>query len=360
MKENIVVVGGYGHVGQTICRELGELYPGKVFAAGRSLERAEQFTRTSGGKIKPLQLNINETVDPDFLSSVKLVIMCLDQKNTTFVKACFAKGIHYVDISANHSFLSQVEELHSEAAANRATSVLSVGLAPGLTNLMASHASRLMDKTEIIDISIMLGLGEQHGDASIKWTVDNLSKNFAAIQNNESRVVSSFTDGKKTDFGAGLGKRAAYRFDFSDQHVLPRTLGVPTVSTRLCFDSAAMTRLLAWMRASGLFRIVKLKPIRSAVIGLFSKMRYGKELFAVKIDAKGKKNQEDMLIECFLTGENEADITARVAAAVADHVYRTVLPHGVFHVEQLLALDKLLPYIEQRVSFQTLMNGKRF
>ncbi|GED12109.1 hypothetical protein [Aneurinibacillus migulanus] len=26
MKEHIVVVGGYGHVGQTICRELGELY----------------------------------------------------------------------------------------------------------------------------------------------------------------------------------------------------------------------------------------------------------------------------------------------------------------------------------------------
>ncbi|KIV54297.1 hypothetical protein AM501_18810 [Aneurinibacillus migulanus] len=73
MKEHIVVVGGYGRVGQTICRELGELYPGKVYAAGRSLECAEQFSRTTGRKVRP-----------------------------------------YVDISANDSFLTQVEELREE------------------------------------------------------------------------------------------------------------------------------------------------------------------------------------------------------------------------------------------------------
>lgn len=33
MKDNIVVVGGYGHVGKMICKELGDLHPGKVYAA---------------------------------------------------------------------------------------------------------------------------------------------------------------------------------------------------------------------------------------------------------------------------------------------------------------------------------------
>lgn len=38
-KEDIVVVGGYGHVGRTICEILEKKYPGKVFAAGEVLKK---------------------------------------------------------------------------------------------------------------------------------------------------------------------------------------------------------------------------------------------------------------------------------------------------------------------------------
>lgn len=127
MNEHIVVIGGYGHVGQRICRELGDLYPGKVVAAGRNLERADKFSRTTGRKVQPLQLNISEHVDPDVLNNVKLIVMCLDQTDPHFVRLCLDKGIHYVDISANISFLSQVEQLHSAAMNNHATVALSVG-----------------------------------------------------------------------------------------------------------------------------------------------------------------------------------------------------------------------------------------
>lgn len=73
MKGYIVVIGGYGHVGQTICRELGELYPGKVYAAGRSLERAEQFTRTTDERVRPLQINIKEGFDPNLRPKLLLL-----------------------------------------------------------------------------------------------------------------------------------------------------------------------------------------------------------------------------------------------------------------------------------------------
>lgn len=360
MKEQIIVVGGYGHVGKTICRDLGELYPGKVFAAGRSFDRAEDFSRSTGGKVRPLQLQIGAQVDPSVLENVKLVLMCLDQTETAFVRSCFESGTHYVDISANDSFLSQVEGLQAEAAAHRATAVLSVGLAPGLTNLLALHAKRLMDRVEAIDISIMLGLGDQHGKAAIEWTIDNLGTDYEVVRESCKTLVSSFTDGRTTDFGADLGRKKAYRFNFSDQHALPRTLAVPTVSTRLCFDSAAVTGLMAWLRASGVFRLLKFRPIRDAFVRLFGKVRLGTEMFAVKIDARGEKSEADLLVECFLQGKNEAAITAKVAGAVADAVYRDSFPHGVYHIEQLVGLANLLPPIRQLVSLETRVNGKRF
>lgn len=344
-------------MGQMICRELSELYPGKVFAAGRSLERAELFSQTTGGKVRALQLDINEPINTEVLDQVKLVIMCLDPTDTRFVRACIEKGIHYVDISANGSFLSQVEQLHNEALAGHATAVLSVGLAPGMTNLVAQYATRLMDQTDEIDISIMLGLGDQHGKAAIEWTIDNLSTQYEVVKDGRMFSVGSFKDGKKTDFGAGLGRKKAYRFNFSDQHVLPLTLGVPSVSTRLCFDSAPVTQLLASLRATGVFHLLKFKPIRNTVVQLFSRMRLGTEMFAVKIDARGKTNHENRLVECFFQGKNEAAMTAKIASAVANHVYRTSYSHGVYHIDQLFDLETLLPTLHSRVSIETKVNG---
>ncbi len=60
--------------------------------------------------------------------------MCLDLPNADFVRYCFKRGIHYVDISANYKLFSQIELLDAEAKKHNATAIISVGLAPGLTS----------------------------------------------------------------------------------------------------------------------------------------------------------------------------------------------------------------------------------
>lgn len=357
MKENILVVGGYGQVGQTISRNLAELYPGKVFAAGRRFDSAAQFSSATGGKVRPLQLDINRTLAPSLLEDVRLVIMCLDQTDTAFVRSCLGGGVHYVDVSASHSFLALVEGLHTEAVAGQATAVLSVGLTPGLTNLLARHATLLMDRTDVIDISVMLGLGDQHGKAAIEWMIDNLGTSFEVTREGRRTKVAGFSDGQQKDFGALLGRRRAYRINVSDQHVLPRTLGVPTVSTRLCFDSAVVTGMLAGLRASGVFHLLNRGPLRAAMVRLFGALRWGTDMYAVKIDAWGEKNQQQVFVESLLQGKREAVITARVAAGVAAALHRNSFAHGVYHIEQLFGLESIWQLIQPEVSLETRMNG---
>ncbi|WP_247740988.1 saccharopine dehydrogenase NADP-binding domain-containing protein [Cohnella sp. LGH] len=150
-KDRIVVAGGYGAVGSIVCRELGYRFPGKVYAAGRSLERAEQLSRETEGRVLPMQLDISRPVDPKLLEGVKLVVMCLDQKDVSFVRICLLSGAHYIDVSANISFQAQVEALQKEAERGGATAVMNVGLAPGVTNLLALEACRRLDRTEAIE-----------------------------------------------------------------------------------------------------------------------------------------------------------------------------------------------------------------
>lgn len=360
MKDKIVVVGGYGHVGTTICKELCERYPGRVYAAGRSAERAERLSRETGGKVKPLPLDIRNPTDSDVLNDAKLVIMCLDQTDTAFVRSCFRNGTHYIDVSANGAFLTQVERCGREAEAHDATAVLSIGLAPGLTNLLALEASKLLEQVHEIDITIMLGLGDRHGETAIAWTVDNLNSRFEVIRNNRSVAVKSFTDGRVADFGTDFGRKKAYRFPFSDQQTIARTLDVPTVSTRLCFDSGMVTGLAAGLRATGAGGFLKAGWVRQAAISGIGKLHYGGERFAVKVDARGSKGNKDAYAECFLQGIHQSDMTAKVAVSVADALCRTDFPHGIYHIEQLFELDDMRDWLTKEASVEIRLDGNLY
>lgn len=229
------------------------------------------------------------------------------------------------------------------------TAVLSVGLAPGLTNLLALKAVQSMDEVQRIDIGIMLGLGDAHGKAAIEWTVDSLSRSFHITESGSARRVSSFTEGLKTDFGADLKVRTAYRFPFSDQETLPHTLGVPSVSTRLCFDSRIVTSTIALFKGLGFDRLLRLKPMRSLAIQLLGKLRVGSARYAVKITGYGVKSGVETLIEYGLQGTEEAEITAQTAIAVAMAVYSSNLSKGVYHIEQLFELDLYETKLELRL-----------
>ncbi|UQZ36174.1 saccharopine dehydrogenase [Paenibacillus sp. PK3_47] len=339
MKTDIVVVGGYGHVGSQICTLLGEQYPGRVFAAGRSLERAEQFSRATGGRVLPMQLTAGEA-DMAFLQQTKLVVMCLDQQDTSFAEACLQSGTHYVDITANGAFLTQLQRLGDNGYKLPGTALLSVGLAPGLTNLLAKEATQSLDSTEQLDISIMLGLGDSHGQAALEWTVDSLGTAFELTEQGSTVTAASFTGRKAISFGGPIGKRPAYRFPFSDQQTLPETLNVPSVSTRLCFDSRPVTAGIALLQKLGLTSLFRNRRIRNFTVGAFSRLKFGSEQYAVKVDAYGVRQGTAVLTEWGIQGYNEAAVTARVAAGVALSMCSGTFAPGIYHIEQLFKLKK--------------------
>lgn len=339
MRTDIVVIGGYGHVGAQICMLLCEKFEGVVYAAGRNLERAERFCESTGGTVKPLKLDAAQEFSAAGMRQIKLVVMCLDQQDTSFAEACLREGIHYVDITASLDFFGKMARISGPGNKYEAAAVLSVGLAPGLTNLLAGEARRSMDEVQRLDISILLGLGDTHGQAAIEWTVDNLSAAFEVMQEGKAIRVDSFSDGQTVDWGAELGKRRAYRFPFADQQTLARTLRIPSVATRLCFDSRLATAGIALLQKLGLLRLLKGKRLRNAAAASFGKIRFGTERYAVKVKASGLKNGAASTSEYVIQGFREAGVTAQVAAIVAGAIYgKEHNKRGIFHLEQLFRI----------------------
>ncbi len=124
----------------------------------------------------PANLDISsmDEVGSSLDDNVALVVMCVEDQDTRVVEQCIDRGIKYVALSATYELLSRIESLDGKAQEHGSTVLLSVGLAPGLTNLLASHCTAVLDEVHNVDIFLLLGMGEVHGESSNQWVVDNL------------------------------------------------------------------------------------------------------------------------------------------------------------------------------------------
>jgi saccharopine dehydrogenase (NAD+, L-lysine-forming) len=234
--------------------------------------------------------------------------------------------------------------------------VLSVGLAPGLTNLLARRCAQVLNDVRSLDVFVMLGLGEAHGMGAIRWTVENLDKRFEGPGVPET--VGSFEDPKTTLFPGGYGRRKAYRFDFADLHVIARTLCVERVATRLCFDSAALTRLLALKKRTGAFHALRYRRVRDILVGFLSRFRPGSDGFAGKVEAEGLIGGRPELYSCSIWGYGEGRTTGIVAALVAERLCASPSGPGVFHIEQLFEPVELFSRVEDLGFMVDLQDGR--
>jgi len=351
-KGKILIVGGYGAVGRVIAKTLIELFPSQIIVAGRNFQKAKDFSSELDEKAIPMEIDILSTAfDDKIFDGLRLVVMCIDQKDTIFVSQCIKRGIHYIDITANYNFLSKIEYLNDEAKNYNTTVILSVGLAPGITNLLAKQCKSMVQDLQYADIYVMLGLGEEHGDAAYRWAFEDLNDEFYIREDGEEKKVRSFEDGKKTTFPEQKGKRMAYRSNFSDQHVIPKTLNIDSVSTRICFDPAIMTSVYAFLRKTGLSNLLKIRIVQNILIKSLKLFRFGSDQFVLKVEG-GSDRKQGLLYECSVSGNGQGNNTGLVAAKVAEKLYISSFPSGVFQIEQLFEPINFIDSLSNTLRFE--------
>lgn len=350
--DKIIVIGGYGHVGQKVCRQLANDFPSNVYAAGRNEKKAKEFAQSTNGKVLPLYIDVSKGADPVLFHDVRIVIMCVEQTSTDFVAQCLKHGITYIDITASYPFIEQVEKLDEVAIEHEATALLSVGLAPGISNLLATWAAERLDTLAEMNLFIMLGLGDEHGKEAIRWTLQQTKESFKLSEKGEVVSYHGFTDGKATDFISQMSKRIAYRFNFADQHVLGKRHEIP-VSTRLCFDSRFVTKAVHLLKVS---KLIHLFP-EALLLLLFEKLQWGSSDFAVCTEVIGRKDGQKMIVKSAVHGKEEAEITAFVTSMAAKQLYEGIYPSGVLHIEQLFHWDEVYNDLQPTVRWERETEG---
>lgn len=346
---NIVIVGGYGEVGRMISARLSKLFPDRVVVAGRDARKASEVAREIGHGATGCILDVTVATTWGSLENIVLVVVCIDQASVGFVTHCFLHGVHYVDITAHDDFLMRVAAMEDEAAGNGAIGMLSVGVAPGLTNLLADHAVRRMQRVEQLDMLLEIGLGDHHGRAALEWMFDNLCNDFKVFANGNLVTVSSFGERIQMRLPGEKRSRSAYRFNFPDQRIVSRTLNVDTVSTWFRFSDRISTWLLAKAANAGVGHLLRRQPWRKFALWMFDNVSVGRDTCAVSVRATGMDQGKLSSITCALIGHGEALMTAIVASETVRQLLGSVPAAGVYHSHQIMELGPVIEALKAEI-----------
>lgn len=309
-------------MGSSAARLMSERGQYRIIVASRGLAKAQETAAAIGCEARRIDATEASTWDAA-ITGVDLVLACTDQGNLSFAAYVLSTGRHYVDVTAADPFFQAVEILPPQSV--RATAVLSVGLAPGVTNLLACEAASHLDEVTSIDVGILLGLGDDHGRAAIAWTVREIFAPRAA----EPRVIN---------FGPPWFARRTYWMAFADQYALGRTMEHVRVTTRLAFDSRLITAAIFALGA----RFEGRRSLARLASSLAPMVSFGSDACVAVSYARGRKNGKPALAGARFSGRTEAQITAHVAAIVVDSVLRQERGCGVFHIHQLFEPAVLL------------------
>lgn len=341
-RRRVLVVGGYGKVGALIASDLASGLESGVIVAGRDAGAARRVAQRIGRGAGSRVVDLHAFRADDVLDGVGVAIVCVDQEEPSFVEACVERGIHYVDVTASDAFFRAVERLDGAAADRGVSVVLSVGVAPGLSNLLAARACGALEKAQRVDVLVELGLGDQHGTAAIEWTLGRIGREFQVEESGVRTTVRSFGQRARMSF-PGERPRWAYRFDISDQHALQRTLGVDA-ATWLRFSSSTATALLGFGVRRDLTGPLRHGRVRSRLARALSRVRVGSQRCGVA--ARALAEDGTSAVACVI-GREEARMTAAVAAVVARQVLAGELPNGVVHAHQGVDLAEVLRGLER-------------
>src|SRR5215212_8093762 len=171
--QDILIVGGYGVVGQRIAAELGPDYPDRVVLAGRNPVRADEAAAAIGHGVRGKKIDIAVPSSiAAALEGVAVVISCVDQPGRMLLEAAIERGLRYTDITPHLTELGRgagYERIDAAARASGARLVLGAGIVPGISNVIVRALADTLWGVDEIETSLLLNSGDVSGPASFDY-----------------------------------------------------------------------------------------------------------------------------------------------------------------------------------------------
>lgn len=343
-RTKLLIIGGYGNVGNHIVSLLDETGNFTISICGRDFEKAKKVAAKFNENVIPYKLDASDFFNhTEFIREHDIILSCIDLKSNELPKYVLENGKVFLDLTANYDFMHRVRKLSDVAKDNGGSAIFCVGLVPGLSNLMVKHLVESTKEVVKAEIFVQLGLGDKNGKAAIRWILDNILSDYSIMSQGRSIQKTPFRNGQIEEMPGKQGR--FYPFNLADQHVVYETLNLTEAISYLGFDLQWFTRLISFLKGTRLLNILRISICYRLMVWLIMNVRFGKSIFTIKVKVTTTANEQKSI---YVTGNEEAIVTAQVACELISRLAfnRNRLNSGVTFIENHLQLEDVIKKLD--------------
>jgi hypothetical protein len=315
-----LIIGGYGAVGGQVAEHLARSPDAAVTIAGRNKGKAQALARRLGCGVEAISLDAQDRSALEVaIQASDTVVSCTERALPEIADECIRYGRNFLAVSASAETLGNLRGRHDAALRSNSTGVIGVGLAPGITNLLARESMKLGSDWEELTVVVELAALDRHGPEAISW------------------IMEQAAPVKGADLILPIGARHGIPLPFTGGEPLAAKLGLGKVDTYLLLRPQWATRALPFVgRAMG--RLAgRSEPAHAMLCRQLARASPWTGRF--RIGAVVRKPRATA--SAWLTGRDQSRATGIVAAETARLLLEGSAPAGIHDLGDLLGWPQM-------------------
>eukprot|EP00908_Phaeocystis_cordata_P018249 Transcript_2966.p2 GENE.Transcript_2966~~Transcript_2966.p2 ORF type:complete len:403 (+),score=152.63 Transcript_2966:33-1211(+) len=262
---SVLVVGGNGRVGASTVRWLHKLaaaedLPLELCIGGRRRDSfdaaAARLARQGVADVSFVPLDLEEPATLGAAVAGRSLVVHTagpfqQREDPALLQACIEAGVPYCDVCDELLLSRNAKALGAQAVAAGVPAVLSCGIWPGVSALMAAEAVERLGgngSCERLEFSFFTAGTGGAGPTIVSATFLLLCTPVATYQGGRLVELEPWTERRLADFGEGIGERECYLLDNPDVPTCAEALGVAEASSRFGTAPAFWNSLFGGMK----------------------------------------------------------------------------------------------------------------
>lgn len=364
------LVLGYGAMGKIIIRDLFEFAKKSddIIVAGRDAGQARKIAagyRSKRVKAAYADVTKHGTMLRAF-KDVDIVIHAVHHEfNVGVMKACLAARCDYTDLGGLFHWVKPQLKLHGKFKRAGLTAVISMGAAPGITDVLARHASDQLDRVSAVDILVGTWDGTKiirPSPLSSSYSIETIFQEFsykpAVMKNGRVKFVDPLSGREPYTFPKPVGNVKPMYTIHSEVATIPHALkakGIRDCSFRIAFDDDFVNKV-RFLRELGILsekpieiggRKITPKDFTAAVVKRLPPPIKGKpneyEILRAIVKGRKKGKPRTITVDCHVKGMPAWNVGVDIDTGAPPSVVAQMIMNGAIDAKGVHTAGEAVP-----------------
>lgn len=315
----ILVLGASGGLGRRIGDEvISKIGPEALLVGDYRPERGRQTAEQLGATFVSVDARDEDSLRRA-VADASAVVVAVQQTQPLAQIACIEGGIPCLDVTVHPELVAQIRSLDARARDGGTCCLVLAGMFPGLSGVMAKHATSMLDETDSLDVALCQNTESSVGATGIADMLGLFAQPVLLREAGEATTVPGFSRKRTFHYPMPFGEKTHRLANFVEGGALSEVLNLHDVNLWTGYNKPGFDRLLGALNTVKILSLFNRPGLRTRLAKLIdsgmSSNGPAAEPCAVVARAEGKKDGQARVASVSLSAPSDYGTTASSVVA---------------------------------------------